>query len=268
MNMMLYIQTLYFQLAGKMNLLHVSEGQDKERHIVIKKPGHGRDTSNSIQRTQSVNQQSKSDLPVDTEAEQVNEGGEILNSSEPIKTDKLQCPHCNKDVITANYALHELNCLRNQRTKSAGAAVNNAQSQNKENRQSSKKKNRQSVTSKLEKIDSDDFDALIAAATKIDDNCAFKKCKVKVRTLGQNCEYCGHRFCLSHHIPEIHGCGDVAKAQVRATHIKEGVLYRSSMTAPPPQDPAKKAQLQKRLDKKINDMTSKRSTKEKKSKNQ
>jgi ATP-dependent RNA/DNA helicase IGHMBP2 len=51
---------------------------------------------------------------------------------------------------------------------------------------------------------------------KSNDVCNFKACKVLVKTLGQNCEFCRNRFCLQHSLAEVHGCGDEAKKQARA----------------------------------------------------
>lgn len=51
----------------------------------------------------------------------------------------------------------------------------------------------------------EDFDTLLSAAMKADSTCAFAKCSASVVTLGQLCQLCGHRYCLSHHLPEV--CG-------------------------------------------------------------
>lgn len=51
----------------------------------------------------------------------------------------------------------------------------------------------------------EDFDALVSAAVKADNTCSFAKCSASVVTLGQFCQFCGHRYCLSHHLPEVLG---------------------------------------------------------------
>jgi len=50
----------------------------------------------------------------------------------------------------------------------------------------------------------EDIDALISAAIKADNTCGFPRCKASVTTLGQLCLHCSRRYCLSHHIPEVH----------------------------------------------------------------
>jgi hypothetical protein len=49
----------------------------------------------------------------------------------------------------------------------------------------------------------DDFDALVSAAIKADNTCSFAKCSASIVTLGQLCQLCGRRYCLSHHLPEV-----------------------------------------------------------------
>ncbi|NXA58060.1 SMBP2 protein, partial [Mohoua ochrocephala] len=109
----------------------------------------------------------------------------------------------------------------------------------------------------------EDFDALIAAAVEADRTCAFPRCKASVTTLGQLCHHCQQLFCLSHHIPEAHGCGEKAKAQARQRISREGVLYPGSGSKDKSLDPAKRAHLQRRLDKKLSELTSQRKGKKK-----
>ncbi|XP_038419589.1 DNA-binding protein SMUBP-2-like isoform X10 [Canis lupus familiaris] len=109
----------------------------------------------------------------------------------------------------------------------------------------------------------EDFDALVAAAVKADNTCGLAKCTASVVTLGQLCQHCGHRFCLSHHLPEIHGCGERARAHARQRISREGVLYAGSGTKDRSLDPAKRAQLQRKLDKKLDELTSQRKSKRK-----
>ncbi|XP_066541765.1 DNA-binding protein SMUBP-2 [Hoplias malabaricus] len=109
----------------------------------------------------------------------------------------------------------------------------------------------------------DDFDALIDAVVKAESVCGFVKCKVSVLTLGQLCLYCNRQYCLSHHIPEVHGCGDKAKAHARMRISKEGVLFAGSGQKDKSMDPNKKAYLHRKLDSKLKDMATQRKTKSK-----
>ncbi|XP_006893295.1 PREDICTED: DNA-binding protein SMUBP-2 isoform X2 [Elephantulus edwardii] len=109
----------------------------------------------------------------------------------------------------------------------------------------------------------DDFDALLSAAVKADSTCAFIKCKASVVTLGQLCLHCGRRYCLGHHLPEVHGCGERARVHARQRISREGVLHPGSGTKERALDPARRAQLQRRLDTKLDVLTNQRKRKDK-----
>lgn len=109
----------------------------------------------------------------------------------------------------------------------------------------------------------EDFDALVSAVVKADNTCSFAKCSASTTTLGQLCMHCNRCYCLSHHLPEIHGCGEKARAHARQRISREGVLYAGSGTRDRALDPAKRAQLQRRLDKKLGELSSQRTSKKK-----
>ncbi|NWU49445.1 SMBP2 protein, partial [Dromas ardeola] len=127
----------------------------------------------------------------------------------------------------------------------------------------SEAKGKPAVKSRADGVAEEDIDALISAAIKADNTCGFPCCKASVTTLGQLCLHCNRRYCLSHHIPEVHGCGEKAKAQARQRISREGVLYPGSGSKDKSLDPARRAQLQRRLDKKLSELTSQRKSKKK-----
>ncbi|XP_045711093.1 DNA-binding protein SMUBP-2 [Phyllostomus hastatus] len=109
----------------------------------------------------------------------------------------------------------------------------------------------------------EDFDALVSAAVRADNTCGFAKCSASVMTLGQLCPHCVRRYCLGHCLPEIHGCGERARAQARQRVSREGVLHAGSGTKDRSLDPTKRAQLQRKLDKKLDELTGQRRSKRK-----
>ncbi|NXJ35518.1 SMBP2 protein, partial [Ciconia maguari] len=127
----------------------------------------------------------------------------------------------------------------------------------------SEAKGKPAVKSGAASMVEEDIDALISAAIKADNTCGFPRCKASVTTLGQLCLHCNRRYCLSHHIPEVHGCGEKAKAHARQRISREGVLYPGSGSKDKSLDPAKRAHLQRRLDKKLSELTSQRKSKKK-----
>lgn len=62
---------------------------------------------------------------------------------------------------------------------------------------------------------------------------------------------------------QIHGCGEKARAHARQRISREGVLYAGSGTKDRALDPAKRAQLQRRLDKKLGELSSQRTSRKK-----
>ncbi|XP_078452956.1 DNA-binding protein SMUBP-2 isoform X2 [Lampetra planeri] len=109
----------------------------------------------------------------------------------------------------------------------------------------------------------EDFDAMFAAMVKANSRCAFAKCKTSVQTLGQHCQFCKSLYCLSHHIPEVHGCGEQARVHARRAVLRDGVLYPGSGPRERASDPARRQQLQRRFEKKMNEMASQRKPKQK-----
>ncbi|XP_066854840.1 DNA-binding protein SMUBP-2 isoform X2 [Anser cygnoides] len=127
----------------------------------------------------------------------------------------------------------------------------------------SNRKGKPAVKTGVDGATEEDIDALISAAIKADNTCGFPRCKASVTTLGQLCPHCNRRYCLSHHVPEVHGCGEKAKAHARQRISREGVLYPGSSSKDKSLDPAKRAHLQRRLDKKLSELTSQRKSKKK-----
>lgn len=114
----------------------------------------------------------------------------------------------------------------------------------------------------LGKVADDDFDALIATVKAMDSKCSYKKCKTLTNTLGRNCVHCMRRFCLQHLMPEIHGCGDAAKIHARQTISRERVLHPGSGVPNKKPAPDKRAQMERKLNKKLDEMNDKRSRKD------
>lgn len=164
---------------------------------------------------------------------------------------------CNKRVPSCNLQLHSLRC--DQMLRSKLAETNKVErSEEMSARPSSKpQKTKPKAKPSSETQPEEDFDKLLASFTKLDTQCGYDGCKHSIRTLGQLCKCCERTFCLSHHIPEVHGCGEAAKLRARqqASKPKSG--------KPKALDVTRKAQLQRKLDKKLDEMTEQRKSKRK-----
>lgn len=63
--------------------------------------------------------------------------------------------------------------------------------------------------------------------------------------------------------PQVHGCGDKARAQARQRLSTQGALHPGNGTRAAALDPARRAHLQRRLDKKLSELTGQRKSKRK-----
>lgn len=72
------------------------------------------------------------------------------------------------------------------------------------------------------------------------------------------------RFCINHGLPEAHGCGDAARKAARQQISRDGKLFSGSGRPDMKPDPVRKAQLQRKLDKKLTELEVDRKTKPKK----
>ena len=107
----------------------------------------------------------------------------------------------------------------------------------------------------------EDFDAIVEAACRANRTCHMDRCKNSTTTLGQVCPFCRQTFCLSHHIPEAHGCGERARQHARSIISKEGVLHQGSGVPSKKPDAVKRAQLELKLGHKLDKLAEKRKPK-------
>jgi len=166
--------------------------------------------------------------------------GETIQIEESSSEMKTVCQSCIKPVPKSNMELHKLQCdkLTISRQKVDPASK----------RKKAKNKNKT--------IQNDgDLDQLFDEFQKLDSICNFEKCKVLVSTLGVTCQFCMVRFCLSHSMAEVHGCGSEARRTARASR------------PPPPssgsRDKERRKQLARKLDNKVDQLTSQRKKKDK-----
>ena len=109
----------------------------------------------------------------------------------------------------------------------------------------------------------EDIDKLLESFNKVDNVCNGEGCKQKISVLGVTCDHCRSRFCLTHGLPEAHGCGDAARRAARRQLARDGKVYPGSGRPEGKTDPAKRRQLQCKLEKKLGEMEEQRRTKKK-----
>ncbi|XP_076339432.1 DNA-binding protein SMUBP-2-like isoform X2 [Tachypleus tridentatus] len=232
------------EVAESLGLLHLSVGEKAERHITVEK----KCTDVQLQPIPSTS----IEYDAGTDKQCLSKDSEVKSSETNFITvlpncfqhtvsllPEKECQLCKKSVPSANFKLHLVQCERTVKHKY------------------SKKTD---GSSKLLKsvADDTDLDTLLTKVKTADNRCNFSKCKQSIVTLGQLCTFCNFRYCLSHHIPEVHGCGQAAKDHARSTIRKEGKIYPGSGKPQKQPDPAKRAQLQLSLNKKISELSRKR----------
>ena len=163
----------------------------------------------------------------------------------------VACNTCQKSVPRSNIELHKVRCV-----VPAPASEIKKEAPKLPKKKSSKKK-------QTESTEEEDFDSLCAQFQKLDTVCNFPKCKTLVATLGVNCKFCLVRFCLTHSMAEVHGCGEEARKTARQQMLREGRITPGSGTVSHKLDRDKRAQLNKRLDKKLTEKSDQRQRKKK-----
>ncbi|XP_026166279.1 DNA-binding protein SMUBP-2 [Mastacembelus armatus] len=236
---------LVHQIAEELGLVHESRGEGKDRCITISRPLV---TTSAEDTTQAEQKEAKEDEPITNTQRET-----LCQPSLDLKTLHLE-------------RMKREQQKREENTQQKKQQQNSIPPAHTQSSKKTKGKNRAKAGAcdiAAAAAPDDDFDALINAVIKADSVCSFVKCKASVLTLGQLCLFCNRQYCLSHHIPEIHGCGDKAKSHARMRISKEGVLYAGSGKKDNSMDPNKKAYLQRKLDSRLKDMASQRKPKNK-----
>ncbi|XP_044259322.1 DNA-binding protein SMUBP-2 [Tribolium madens] len=99
---------------------------------------------------------------------------------------------------------------------------------------------------------SNDLDAVLNKVKKIDNTCSFIKCKNRTNDFAIECKYCKGRFCPTHGLPEIHGCGDAVKKDERQKYLHPNVKLTQE----------KHSQAQTKLNMKLKQMQQERKAKQ------
>ncbi|XP_038663403.1 DNA-binding protein SMUBP-2 [Scyliorhinus canicula] len=252
---------LVHQIAEELGLQHFSTGESKDRFIVVAKSG----CLEMQRQLEGQSDQKRPEMPPISSdpAPQIPQ-----EKAEERALTEMEGPQdCAPCVSQSKLDLKTLYMERMQREQAkrekkakqkqqSGTTVS-LKSKTKKPAETGKASTKEASASGTE----EDFDALVAASIKANSVCAFLKCKGSIVTVGQHCIHCNKYYCLSHHIPEVHGCGGSAKAHARKLISREGILYAGSGSKDHSLDPVKKAHLQRKLGKKIEQLASQRGAK-------
>ena len=126
----------------------------------------------------------------------------------------ILCKFCNRRVPEGNFDIHELRCERLQR-KEAQRQTQELKEQEvaKQQHQQQQRANKRLKKDMAGKTDDQVLDELSAAANQ----CHAARCKQPVSVVGCVCKHCRWKFCMTHMLPEEHGCGAAARRQPGTT---------------------------------------------------
>lgn len=261
---------LVHELSEEYNLIHESIGEGNKRYIMIsKKVGKEK----IVPLPSSVAKGSVKVANPNTTSEDVKiltpeikmketEGVELKrdSSTENISSSNIvECNTCKKMVPKTNIDLHKIRCS----VISAETMILNETTAAVKSKKSKKKSVRSQGPEAKQEVNEDDFDGLCEQFQKLDKICNFPKCKSLVATIGVNCKFCLVRFCLSHSMAEIHGCGEEARKAARQQISRDGRLVPGSGLINHKPDKDKRAQLEKKLEKKLGEKNIQRQRKKK-----
>ena len=257
------------QIAEKLGLSHQSVGEDIQRRIIIRKMVPAAPpAAEEIQAAPTViakkieekvelkpaEETVKSHPPKATRVKKDPPKSKpaavqkVHSKEKPIEMETSACPTCSRQIPSANLTLHKVQCQKMHSQPAVRPKVK-AMPQMDETR---------SVKSAEE-----DVDEILREFRQLDTVCNYVNCKTSVTCIGQQCQFCQRRFCLSHHIPEVHGCGEACRRQARSATLRQGFVSAGTLNPVAKNsksrvDPAKRANLQRKLDRKIQDLSTKR----------
>ncbi|XP_034443511.1 DNA-binding protein SMUBP-2 [Hippoglossus hippoglossus] len=243
---------LVHQIAEEQGLVHESKGEGKDRYISVSRP---LDSASAKEPTHAEEEEEEEEEEETIQEEETSRNPQSERQGPP----PLDLKSLHLDRMEREQQKRDEHAQQKKQQNNIPAAPTQTSKKSK-----GKKRTKAGACDIAAAAAPDgDFDTLINAVVKAESVCSFIKCKASVLMLGQLCSFCNRQYCLSHHIPEVHGCGEKAKSHARMRISREGVLYAGSGKKDKSMDPNKKAYLQRKLDSKLKDMASERKTKTK-----
>lgn len=193
----------------------------------------------------------------------------VANRTETICTDAEEkrdenttpCSNCGKYVPIFNLGLHGAKCQREKRQAPKKFPEKTpVKDKTKSNKKGAKVSGKKLLAEKEDEDQGDsNLDELLAEFKRRDSECAFPGCIKSILTVGQKCRCCTNTYCLGHHIPEVHGCTQAAKAHARRDFLSKSTGNHKQ----PLSKTSNETHLHRKLESKLKNLESKRKTKQK-----
>ncbi|RZC39798.1 zf-AN1 domain containing protein [Asbolus verrucosus] len=103
-----------------------------------------------------------------------------------------------------------------------------------------------------EATSSKNLEEVLDKVKKLDNTCSFIKCKNRTNDFAIECKYCQGRFCPTHALPEIHGCGEAVRKDERRKYLHPNIKLTEE----------KHSQAQTKLNMKLRQMQQERKSKQ------
>lgn len=200
-------------------ITHESEGEGKERHIVIRK-------KKEIIKGKEEEEEEEDVIKISEEKKEFKEEEEeVIKISEEKK-------EIEENVTELNNEKKE-DIIKDEEKPVQRKVQQKKQQQKKQQQKNKKKVGKGSCPTgkcqakKQKAIDTKGMDEVDAALAELGidtdtDHCAYrdpktnKRCREKVTLIYATCKYCNMKFCFAHVQAEVHGCGAAAKRLARA----------------------------------------------------
>lgn len=251
-NLSAYERRVIHAFAEKNKLHHESKGEGDERYILIEKKLSS--TKLKLNKFDKLETQSNKQLEIDDSKQVEDEQNENKTELEDENKEELEDENKNEQSLQQEKTSKQTSTKPKKMPQVK-------EKQSSEEKKVKKKSKNQNLKSEIKLNDDDDFDTLIAAIQKSDKTCSYVKCKSNIAVLGQHCQFCNRNFCLTHNMPEIHGCGDSIRAFVKKTTRKEGKILPGSGIPERKKDPVMHQYLERKLAHKIDKMSNDRKSK-------
>ncbi|PSN36020.1 DNA-binding protein SMUBP-2 [Blattella germanica] len=222
-----YDRKLIHEAAEKFKLNHNSVGEGNERYIVVTKVEHGNNSKNNVTRNKqsNTNEREQSVRELDT-------GNSSTEERKSVQKHVLETKKVQKKIV-------------NEKTAPVSQGGKEMKIETKKQEKSKKPTKKQ---------EPEDFESLMAEFQEMDKKCHWSTCSTPTDLVGLVCVHCKHKFCLTHGLPEIHGCGEAARK-----------LAKQEFRHPRPakSDPIKRNAASRKLEKKLQQMSDERKPRKK-----